>query len=119
MIKKIFKVSKVGKISQLIEINASKLFFIAAKNSETGSTIPNNEVLKIKYQILIDSNDNNDPIAVDNVVIEFDANTQKSAVSINYPLTSFYIKPVVIYTKAGSYRATNDCTNIALYLNIQ
>lgn len=116
MIQEIFKTTKLGSISKVTIPNNNKVYFIAQKEVSTKkSDIRSEDVVKITYELLIDSNKSS-KIVVDNFTINFNGSVAYFA--DNDTLTDFYIKPSAIVLRDGS-RLKEGQVAISLVANIQ
>ena len=119
MVQEIFKTTKLGSINKVTIPNNNKVYFIAEKEVSTNkkniNIIRSEDVLKITYELLIDSNKSS-KIVVDNFTINFNGSIAYFA--DNDTLTDFYIKPSSILLRDGT-RLKEGQVAISLAANIQ
>lgn len=117
MIQEIFKTTNLGSINKVTIPNNNKVYFIAQKEVSTNkkNIIRSEDVLKITYELLIDSNKSS-KIVVDNFTINFNGSVAYFA--DNDTLTDFYIKPSAIVLRDGT-RLKEGQVAISLVANIQ
>lgn len=91
-----------------------------AKKKSRSVTIPSEDIKRINFAVLIDTEDTKEPtIQVDSFSVEFTDETKRIAYSdISRLPSTFYIKPVAFYTYDDK-KITDGETTIVLNFNIQ